>query len=227
MNSDDIELQKIAIEALGIHKTRASLRILEQTLETKPQYVKNIIEAIGQNTSLYGTYSFIRILENSISEDLTQRVMQQLYLRKAFYQFGTVNVEGAYSQESPYPASRKLHPLSPGEVGKILKKSDRRFIQKVGNKFAEDHYYLLLLESKNPESYYETIQSWVFGSYLKIRTITALPTMLKEKKVKKFLKKRPPSYKFTPASEMEETDPASPTNQNEEPTTEEGPPLEN
>ncbi|MGQ2814909.1 HEAT repeat domain-containing protein, partial [Leptospira interrogans] len=105
LNSDDIELQKIAIEALGIHKTRASLRILEQTLETKPQYVKNIIEAIGQNTSLYGTYSFIRILENSISEDLTQRVMQQLYLRKAFYQFGTVNVEGAYSQESPYPAS--------------------------------------------------------------------------------------------------------------------------
>ncbi|KPA32744.1 HEAT repeat protein [Leptospira interrogans] len=97
----------------------------------------------------------------------------------------------------------------------------------MGNKFAEDHYYLLLLESKNPESYYETIQSWVFGSYLKIRTITAPPTMLKEKKVKKFLKKRPPSYKFTPASEMEETDPASPTNQNEEPTTEEGPPLEN
>ncbi|EMP05361.1 hypothetical protein LEP1GSC124_2741 [Leptospira interrogans serovar Pyrogenes str. 200701872] len=50
---------------------------------------------------------------------------------------------------------------------------------------------------------------------------------VKRKKGKKFLKKRPPSYKFTPASEMEETDPASPTNQNEEPTTEEGPPLEN
>ncbi|EMO25261.1 hypothetical protein LEP1GSC170_4427, partial [Leptospira interrogans serovar Bataviae str. HAI135] len=38
-------------------------------------------------------------------------------------------------------------------------------------------------------------------------------------------KKRPPNYKFTPASEMEETDPAPPpsSNQNEE----EGPPLEN
>ncbi|UOG60184.1 HEAT repeat domain-containing protein [Leptospira noguchii] len=227
LNSDDLELQKTAIEALGIHKTRASLRILEQALEIKPQYVKNIIEAIGQNTSLYGTYSFIRILEKSTSDDLNQRVMQQLYLRKAFYQFGTVNVEGASSQESPYPASRKLYPLSPGEVGKILKKSDRRFIQRVGDKFAEDHYYLLLLESKNPESYYETIQSWVFGPYLKIRTITAPPTMPKEKKVKKFLKKRPPNYKFTPASEMEETDPAPSSNQNEEPTTEEGPPLEN
>ncbi len=224
LNSDDLELQKIAIEALGVHKTRASLRILEQTLETKPQYVKNIIEAIGQNTSLYGTYSFIRILENSTSDELSQRILAQLHLRKAFYQFGTVNVEGASSQENPYPTSRKLRPLSAGEVGKILKKSDRRFIQKVGDKFAEDHYYLLLLESKNPESYYETFESWVFGGYLKIRTIVPPPKEMKEKKGKRF--KRKPN-RFTPASEMEETDPSAPSNDNTEPSAEEGPPLEN
>lgn len=222
LDSDDPELQKTAIEALGIHKTRASLRILEQTLETKPELVKNIIEAIGQNTSLYGTYSFIRILENSASDELTQRVLAQLNLRKAFYQFGTVIVEGGSSQENPYPTSRKLRALTTGEVGKILKKSDRRFIQRVGEKFVEDHYYLLLLESKNPESYYETFQSWVFGPYLKIRTIIAPP---KEKKGKRYKRKQ---NKFTPASDMEETDPASPSNENNaEPGSENGPPLEN
>ncbi|WP_078128566.1 HEAT repeat domain-containing protein [Leptospira alexanderi] len=225
LNSDDLELQKTAIEALGIHKTRASLRILEQTLETKPEFAKDIIEAIGNNTSLYGTYSFIRILENSTSQELTQRILAQLYLRKAFYQFGTVKVESGFSQENPYPTSRKLRDLSAGEVGKILKKSDRRFIQKVGDKFAEDYYYLLLLESKNPESYYETFQSWVFGAFLKIRTITAPTKEPKGKKVRKSLKKKQ-NYKFTPASEMEETDPA-PSSRNEEPSTEESLPLEN
>ncbi|WP_016754709.1 HEAT repeat domain-containing protein [Leptospira santarosai] len=226
LNSDDLELQKTAIEALGIHKTRASLRILEQTLETKPEFAKDIIEAIGNNTSLYGTYSFIRILENSASEELTQRILAQLYIRKAFYQFGTVKVEGGFSQENPYPTSRKLRDLSAGEVGKILKKSDRRFIQKIGDKFVEDYYYLLLLESKNPESYYETFQSWVFGAYLKIRTVTASHKEPKGKKVGKSSKKKP-GYKFTPASEMEETDPAPPSDRNEEPSTEESLPLEN
>ncbi|MCG6169388.1 HEAT repeat domain-containing protein [Leptospira sanjuanensis] len=217
LESEDPELQKTAIEALGIHKTRASLRILEQTLETKPELVRNIIEAIGQNTSLYGTYSFIRILESSTSDELTQRVLAQLYLRKAFYQFGTVQVEGGFSQENPYPTSRKMRNLTVGEVGKILKKSDRRFIQKVGDKYAEDHYYLLLLESKNPESYYETFQSWVFGPYLKIRTIIAPP---KEKKKGKG-KYRRKENKFTPASEMEETDPAAdPSRTNAEPSAE-------
>lgn len=225
LNSDDLELQKTAIEALGIHKTRASLRILEQTMETKPEFAKDIIEAIGNNTSLYGTYSFIRILENSTSEELTQRILAQLYLRKAFYQFGTVKVENGFSQENPYPTSRKLRDLSAGEVGKILKKNDRRFIQKIGDKFVEDYYYLLLLESKNPESYYETFQSWVFGAYLKIRTITAPHKEPKGRKVRKSPKKKP-SYKFTPASEMEETDPAPP-NQNEGSSTEESLPLEN
>lgn len=226
LDSDDPELQKTAIEALGIHKTRASLRILEQTLETKPELVRNIIEAIGQNTSLYGTYSFIRILENSASDELTQRVLAQLNLRKAFYQFGTVIVEGGSSQENPYPTSRKIRALTSGEVGKILKTSDRRFIQRVGEKFVEDHYYLLLLESKNPESYYETFQSWVFGPYLKIRTIIAPPKEKGKGKRGQRYKRKP--NKFTPASDMEETDPASPSNENNtEPGAENGPPLEN
>ncbi|AOP35458.1 hypothetical protein A0128_17410 [Leptospira tipperaryensis] len=219
LDSDDPDLQKTAIEALGIHKTRASLRILEQTLETKPEYVKNIVEAIGQNTSLYGTYSFIRILENSTSEELNQRILAQLNIRKAFYQFGTVQVEGGYAQENPYPTSRRLRNLTLGEVGKVLKKSDRRFIQKTGDKFVEDHYYLVLLESKNPESYDETVPSWIFGPYLKMRTIIAPP---KEKKGKRY--KRKPTT-FTPASDMEETDPANPSNA--EQTPESGPPLEN
>ncbi|PKA03902.1 HEAT repeat domain-containing protein [Leptospira ellisii] len=222
LDSEDPDLQKTAIEALGIHKTRASLRILEQTLETKPELTRNIIEAIGQNTSLYGTYSFIRILEGSPSDELAQRVLAQLYIRKAFYQFGTVNVEGAFSQENPYPTSRKIRNLVSGEVGKILKKSDRRFIQKVGDKFAEDHYYLLLLESKNPESYYETYQSWVFGPYLKLRTITAPPKEKTKKGKREKLRKKPG---FTPASEMEETDPANPDGA--ETPNENGPPLEN
>ncbi|RHX92526.1 HEAT repeat domain-containing protein [Leptospira stimsonii] len=219
LDSEDPDLQKTAIEALGIHKTRASLKILEQTLETKPELVKNIVEAIGQNTSLYGTFSFIRILENSTSEELNQRILAQLYLRKAFSQFGTVQVEGGYAQENPYPTSRRLRNLTLGEVGKILKKSDRRFIQKVGDKFVEDHYYLLLLESKNPESYYETVQSWVFGPFLKMRTILASP---REKKGKRY--KRKPTT-FTPASDMEETDPASPSNADQTP--ESGSPSEN
>ncbi|RHX88118.1 HEAT repeat domain-containing protein [Leptospira stimsonii] len=219
LDSEDPDLQKTAIEALGIHKTRASLKILEQTLETKPELVKNIVEAIGQNTSLYGTFSFIRILESSTSEELNQRILAQLYLRKAFSQFGTVQVEGGYAQENPYPTSRRLRNLTLGEVGKILKKSDRRFIQKVGDKFVEDHYYLLLLESKNPESYYETVQSWVFGPFLKMRTILAPP---REKKGKRY--KRKPTT-FTPASDMEETDPASPSNADQTP--ESGSPSEN
>ncbi|TGK33399.1 HEAT repeat domain-containing protein [Leptospira gomenensis] len=223
LDSEDPDLQKTAIEALGIHKTRASLRILEQTLETKPELTRNIIEAIGQNTSLYGTYSFIRILESSPSEELAQRVLAQLYIRKAFYQFGTVNVEGGFSQENPYPTSRKIRNLSSGEVGKILKKSDRRFIQKIGDKYAEDHYYLLLLESKNPESYYETHQSWVFGSFLKLRTIVAPPKEKTKKGKREKLRKKPNG--FTPASDMEETDPANPGSG--ETPNENGPPLEN
>ncbi|MGQ2871975.1 HEAT repeat domain-containing protein, partial [Leptospira santarosai] len=94
------------------------------------------------------------------------------------------------------------------------------------DKFVEDYYYLLLLESKNPESYYETFQSWVFGAYLKIRTVTASHKEPKGKKVGKSSKKKP-GYKFTPASEMEETDPAPPSDRNEEPSTEESLPLEN
>ncbi|XDD49925.1 HEAT repeat domain-containing protein [Leptospira sp. WS92.C1] len=221
LDSEDPELQKTAIEAFGIHKTRASLKILEQTLETKPELVKNIIEAIGQNKSLYGTYSFIRILENSASDELTQRIIAQLHMRKAFYQFGTVNVEGGFAQENPYPTSRKLRALTAGEVGKILQKTDRRFIQKVGDKFVEDHYFLVLLESKNPESYNETVKSWVFGPYLKLRTVNA-PPKEKKRKGKKFKKTND-----TPASDMEETDSANPTNSEQTPSSENGPPLEN
>ncbi|EQA46227.1 HEAT repeat protein [Leptospira broomii serovar Hurstbridge str. 5399] len=182
LNSPDEELQKAAVEALGRHKTRTSMHILEDAFRDKGNLRAQILDTLTSQKNSYAIFALLRILNNfPDSEVIAKEIGIRLYKLKAFGKFMTVTSEKVPLLKEPFVGSPTLRDLDGGEVGKILQKSPKRYILDINGQRIENFYYKVLVNTKFKDAFTETATGWVFGSYIKIRSIS-LPKSSKKHK---------------------------------------------
>lgn len=173
LNSSDEELQKVAVEALGNHKTRTAMRILEDAFRDKENLRPQILDTLTARKNTFAVFALLRILNNfSDSEAVVKEVAIRLYKLKAFGRYMTVNSENVPLLKEPFVGAPKIRDLDGGEVGKILQKSPKRYILDLNGQRVEDFYYKVSVNTKFKDAFSDTASGWVFGSYIKIRNIT-------------------------------------------------------
>ncbi|EPG73472.1 HEAT repeat protein [Leptospira fainei serovar Hurstbridge str. BUT 6] len=182
LNSPDEEFQKAAVEALGRHKTRTSMHILEDAFRDKGNLRAQILDTLTSQKNSFAVFALLRILNNfPDSEVISKEIGIRLYKLKAFGKFMTVNSEKVPLLKDPFVGSQKLRDLDGGEVGKVLQRSPKRYILDINGQRIENYYYKVLVNTKFKDAFTETVSGWVFGSYIKIRSIS-LPKASKKRK---------------------------------------------
>ncbi|TGK02861.1 HEAT repeat domain-containing protein [Leptospira langatensis] len=186
LNSNDEELQKAAVEALGRHKTRTSMKILEDSFASKPNLRAQILDTLTEQKNSFAIFALLRILDaNSNSESITKEISIRLFRLKAFGKYMTVISDKTPLMREPYVGAQKIRDLEIGEVGKVLGKSSAAYIIPIDGKRIEDFYFKVLVNTKYKDAFTETVQGWVFGKYLQIRTISAPASEKKKPKFKR------------------------------------------
>ncbi|PJZ68028.1 hypothetical protein CH373_18300 [Leptospira perolatii] len=191
LNSEDEQLQKAAVQALGVHKTRTAMSILEDAFTNKENLRTQILDTLAEQRNSYAIFALIRILESfSNSEAVVKEISIRLYRLKAYGKFLTITRQNTPLLRMPYVGAEVIRELEMGEVGKILGKSHKRFIIEVDGRKIEDFYYHVMVATKFKDSFTDVVKGWVFGPFIKVRNIKP------PKKTKK--RKRPPILDSVP-----------------------------
>ncbi|EQA35530.1 HEAT repeat protein [Leptospira inadai serovar Lyme str. 10] len=193
LNSPDEELQKAAVEALGRHKTRTSMNILEDAFRDKGNLRAQILDTLTAQKNSFAVFALLRILNNFPDSDvIAKEIGVRLYKLKVSGKFMTVTSEKVPLLKEPFVGSPTLRDLDGGEVGKVLQKSPKRYILDINGQRIENFYYKVLVNTKFKDAFTETATGWVFGSYIKIRTVS-LPKSSKKKKRPSILDEEDPA----------------------------------
>ncbi|WP_411824188.1 HEAT repeat domain-containing protein [Leptospira sp. 'Mane'] len=174
IRSEDKEIKEAAIEALSIHGSRESLRILEQNVKEQPDLALKILDEIGKNPSLSATFSLIRLNESIQDENLTKRIGEHLLRRKAFGKYAIILIEDDFIRTEPNERSKPLSYIKAKEVGLVLGETKKEYSVRIGEDIITDKYIQIKIESTLPGSSSQFVTGWVFYPKLEIIEVKKL-----------------------------------------------------
>jgi hypothetical protein len=168
-SAEEREIKEAAIDALSIHGSRESLRVLEENVKEQPELALKILDAIGKNDSLSATFSLIRLNESIEDEKLSTRIGEHLLRKKAFGKYAFVLIEDDFLRQEPNERSQPISYIKAKEVGLVIGESKKEFAVRMGDDIITDKYIQLKLESTIPGSRSQYTKGWIF--YPKIEII--------------------------------------------------------
>ncbi|GBF43371.1 hypothetical protein LPTSP2_26680 [Leptospira ellinghausenii] len=162
LKSPEQEIKEAAIEALAIHGSRESLRILERVAAEEPTLTMMAIDEISKNPSLSATFALIRLNESLTDEKFTKRIGEALLRRKAFGKYAIFLVEDDYLRSEPNERSVPLSYIKNKEIGLILSETKKEFAVRIGEDIVTDKYIQMKMESTLPGARNAFVTGWVF-----------------------------------------------------------------
>lgn len=162
LKSPEQEIKEAAIEALAIHGSRESLRILERVATEEPTLTLIAIDEISKNPSLSATFALIRLNESLTDEKFTKRIGEALLRRKAFGKYAIILVEDDYLRSEPNERSIPLSYIKNKEIGLIVSETKKEFAVRIGEDIVTDKYIQMKMESTLPGARSAFVTGWVF-----------------------------------------------------------------
>lgn len=162
LKSQEPEIKEAAIEALAIHGSRESLRILERVATEDPTLALLAIDEITKNPSLSATFALIRLNESLTDEKFTKRIGESLLQRKAFGKYAIILVEDDYLRAEANERSKPISYIKEKEIGLILSETKKEFAVRMGENIVTDKYIQVKMESTLPGARSAFVSGWVF-----------------------------------------------------------------
>ncbi|WP_207762252.1 HEAT repeat domain-containing protein [Leptospira harrisiae] len=174
LKSNDQEIKEAALEALAIHGSRESLRILEKVVAEEPNLALLAVDEISKNPSLSATFALIRLNESQTDEKLNKRIGESLLRRKAFGKYAIILVQDDYLRAEPNERSRPVSYIKNKEIGLILSETKKEFAVRIGEDILTDKYIQVKMESTLPGARGAFVSGWVFYPKLDIIEVKQL-----------------------------------------------------
>ncbi|WP_198012781.1 HEAT repeat domain-containing protein [Leptospira wolbachii] len=174
LKSNEQEIKEAALEALAIHGSRESLRILERVVAEEPNLALMAVDEISKNPSLSATFALIRLNEAQTDEKLGKRIGESLLRRKAFGKYAIILIEDDYLRSEPNERSRPVSYIKNKEIGLILSETKKEFAVRIGDDILTDKYIQVKMESTLPGARGAFVTGWVFYPKLDIIEVKQL-----------------------------------------------------
>ncbi|TGM52691.1 HEAT repeat domain-containing protein [Leptospira vanthielii] len=174
LKSNDQEIKEAALEALAIHGSRESLRILERVVAEEPNLALLAVDEISKNPSLSATFALIRLNESQTDEKINKRIGESLLRRKAFGKYAIILIEDDYLRSEPNERSRPVSYIKNKEIGLILSETKKEFAVRIGEDILTDKYIQVKMESTLPGARGAFVTGWVFYPKLDIIEVKQL-----------------------------------------------------
>lgn len=174
LKSNDNEIKEAALEALAIHGSRESLRILERVVVEEPSLALMAVDEISKNPTLSATFALIRLNESQTDEKLNKRIGESLLRRKAFGKYAIILVQDDYLRAEPNERSRPVSYIKNKEIGLILSETKKEFAVRIGEDILTDKYIQVKMESTLPGARGAFVTGWVFYPKLDIIEVKQL-----------------------------------------------------
>lgn len=174
LKSTDNDIKQAAVEALAIHGTRESLKILERVVNAEPNLASFAIDELGKNPSLTATFSLVRLGESIEDEKLSKRISEALLQRKAFGRYAIILAEDDYLRKEPNERSAPISYLKSKDIGLVLGETKKEFAVRIGDKIVTDKYIQIKVESTIPGSASPYVSGWLFYPKLDIIEVKKL-----------------------------------------------------
>ncbi|TGL45215.1 HEAT repeat domain-containing protein [Leptospira perdikensis] len=174
LKSNEQEVKEAALEALAIHGSRESLRILERVVAEEPNLALLAVDEISKNPTLSATFALIRLNEAQTDEKLGKRIGESLLRRKAFGKYAIILVEDDYLRAEPNERSRPVSYIKNKEIGLILSETKKEFAVRIGEDILTDKYIQVKMESTLPGARGAFVTGWIFYPKLDIIEVKQL-----------------------------------------------------
>ncbi|MBM9548271.1 HEAT repeat domain-containing protein [Leptospira sp. 201903074] len=174
LKSNEQEIKEAALEALAIHGSRESLRILERVVAEEPNLALMAVDEISKNPSLSATFALIRLNESQTDEKINKRIGESLLRRKAFGKYAIILIEDDYLRSEPNERSRPVSYIKSKEIGLILSETKKEFAVRIGEDILTDKYIQVKMESTLPGARGAFVTGWVFYPKLDIIEVKQL-----------------------------------------------------
>lgn len=174
LKSNDQDIKEACLEALAIHGSRESLRILEKFVSEEPNMALIAIDEISKNPSLSATFALIRLNESQTDEKINKRIGESLLRRKAFGKYAIILIEDDYLRAEPNERSRPVSYIKNKEIGLILSETKKEFAVRIGEDILTDKYIQVKMESTLPGARDAFVTGWVFYPKLDIIEVKQL-----------------------------------------------------
>ncbi|MGE8720425.1 HEAT repeat domain-containing protein [Leptospira terpstrae] len=201
LKSNEQEIKEAALEALAIHGSRESLRILERVVAEEPNLALMAVDEISKNPSLSATFALIRLNESQTDEKINKRIGESLLRRKAFGKYAIILIEDDYLRSEPNERSRPVSYIKNKEIGLILSETKKEFAVRIGEDILTDKYIQVKMESTLPGARGAFVTGWVFYPKLDIIEVKQLGSDGKSGKYSN-LKKGKHNNLFDPIEEI-------------------------
>lgn len=201
LKSNEPEIKEAALEALAIHGSRESLRILERVVAEEPNLALLAVDEISKNPSLSATFALIRLNEAQTDEKLGKRIGESLLRRKAFGKYAIILIEDDYLRSEPNERSRPVSYIKNKEIGLVLSETKKEFAVRIGEDILTDKYIQVKMESTLPGARGAFVTGWVFYPKLDIIEVKQLGSDGKSGKYSN-LKKGKHNNLFNPIEEI-------------------------
>ncbi|ABZ92608.1 Conserved hypothetical protein [Leptospira biflexa serovar Patoc strain 'Patoc 1 (Ames)'] len=174
LKSNEQEIKEATIEALAIHGSRESLRILERVAQEEPTLTMMAIDEISKNPSLSATFALIRLNESLTEERFTKRIGESLLRRKAFGKYAIILIEDDYLRAEPNERSTPISYIKNKEIGLILSETKKEFAVRMGENIVTDKYIQVKMESTLPGARSAFVTGWIFYPKIDIIEVKSL-----------------------------------------------------
>lgn len=174
LKSNDQDIKVASLEALAIHGSRESLRILEKFVSEEPNMALLAIDEISKNPSLSATFALIRLNESQTDEKINKRIGESLLRRKAFGKYAIILIEDDYLRSEPNERSRPVSYIKNKEIGLILSETKKEYAVRIGEDILTDKYIQVKMESTLPGAREAFVTGWVFYPKLDIIEVKQL-----------------------------------------------------
>lgn len=174
LKSNDQDIKVASLEALAIHGSRESLRILEKFVSEEPNMALLAIDEISKNPSLSATFALIRLNESQTDEKINKRIGESLLRRKAFGKYAIILIEDDYLRSEPNERSRPVSYFKNKEIGLILSETKKEYAVRIGEDILTDKYIQVKMESTLPGAREAFVTGWVFYPKLDIIEVKQL-----------------------------------------------------
>ncbi|MCG6151051.1 HEAT repeat domain-containing protein [Leptospira bandrabouensis] len=174
LKSNDQDIKEACLEALAIHGSRESLRILEKFVSEEPNMALLAIDEISKNPSLSATFALIRLNESQTDEKINKRIGESLLRRKAFGKYAIILIEDDYLRAEPNERSKPVSYIKNKEIGLILSETKKEFAVRIGEDILTDKYIQVKMESTLPGARDAFVTGWVFYPKLDIIEVKQL-----------------------------------------------------
>ncbi|MDF3821420.1 HEAT repeat domain-containing protein [Leptospira sp. 96542] len=174
LKSPEVEIKEAAVEALAIHGSRESLRVLERLVAEEPSLALRAVDEIGKNPSLSATFALIRLNEAQPNEAVAKRIGENLLRRKAFGRYVTILIEDDFLRKEPNERSQPVSYIKAKEIGLVLQESKKEYAVRLGEEIVTDRYIQVKMESTLPGSKDGYVTGWVFYPKLDIIEVKKL-----------------------------------------------------